>query len=349
MDSNHETSARDSIASSEVSRSCSASAKSSVKAASKASSQSSSKYTSQRSSSTRSSVIEAAARASAEAALAKAAYVKKQQEIKKESARLDLEKATLQAEIEVLESEKEAAAARAKAEILEATAAIENDDIHSVRSTIPPQVVQQRTEEYVQTQFNIQSLAPLHNALLHYEENPTLKTSPIVAEETSTCNVFTPSVVRHAHTAHHMLPPSSPNRPVKQDVTNHSPSPSPPDNQQRQHNQHSPHHTLPPMIDFAKFLARRELVTTGLSKFDDTPESFRACQSFLNATRDIGLTYGEQLDLLVKWLGKESSEHIKRIRAAHATNPQAALELSWNRLEECYAFLPALITKKSTE
>lgn len=92
------------------------------------------------------------------------------------------------------------------------------------------------------------------------------------------------------------------------------------------------------MTDFAKFLVRRELVTTGLSKFDDTPESFRAWQSsFLNATRDVGLTYGEQLDLLVKWLGKESSEHINRICAAQATNRQAALELSWDRLEECYA------------
>lgn len=58
--------------------------------------------------------VAARARASAEGAYAKAAYVKKQQEIKKESARLDLEKATLQAEIEVLESEKEAAAAQVK-------------------------------------------------------------------------------------------------------------------------------------------------------------------------------------------------------------------------------------------
>ena len=63
------------------------------------------------------------------------------------------------------------------------------------------------------------------------------------------------------------------------------------------------------MIDFAKYLARRELVTTGLTKFDDQPESFRAWQSsFLN----LDLTAGEELDLLVKWLGKESSEHIKK-------------------------------------
>lgn len=63
------------------------------------------------------------------------------------------------------------------------------------------------------------------------------------------------------------------------------------------------------MVDFAKYLARRELVTTGLTKFDDQPESFRAWQSsFLNATRDVDLTVAEELDLLVKWLGKESSE-----------------------------------------
>lgn len=92
------------------------------------------------------------------------------------------------------------------------------------------------------------------------------------------------------------------------------------------------------MMDFAKYLARRELVTTGLTKFDDQPESFRAWQSsFLNATQDLHLTASEELDLLVKWLGKESSEHIKRIRAVHVTNPEAALHMSWTRLRECYA------------
>ncbi len=31
-----------------------------------------------------------------------------------------------------------------------------------------------------------------------------------------------------------------------------------------------------PMTEFVKFLAHRELVTTGLSQFNDRPESFRA-------------------------------------------------------------------------
>lgn len=94
----------------------------------------------------------------------------------------------------------------------------------------------------------------------------------------------------------------------------------------------------PDMMDFAKYLARRELVTTGLNKFDDQPESFRAWQSsFFNATQGLELTASEELDLLIKWLGKESSDHVKRIRAVYVSNPQAALQLSWTRLQECYA------------
>lgn len=106
----------------------------------------------------------------------------------------------------------------------------------------------------------------------------------------------------------------------------------------RPNSYHDAHHNYPPMTDFAKFLACRELITTGLFKFDDTPENFRAWQSsFLNATEDIDFTYSQELDLLVKWLSKESSEHVKRIRAVYTTNPNTALQLAWDRLEECYA------------
>ncbi len=81
-----------------------------------------------------------------------------------------------------------------------------------------------------------------------------------------------------------------------------------------------------PVLDFAKFIARRELVTTGLTKFDDNPENFRAWESsFINATQDLQLSASEELDLLVKWLGKESSDNVRRIRAVYVTNPQAAL------------------------
>lgn len=89
--------------------------------------------------------------------------------------------------------------------------------------------------------------------------------------------------------------------------------------------------------DLARYLMRRELVSSGLLKFDDRPEhywSWRA--SFLTVTQDLNLSYREELDLLVKWLGAESAEHAKRIRSVHVLNPAAGLSTVWQRLEDCY-------------
>lgn len=91
------------------------------------------------------------------------------------------------------------------------------------------------------------------------------------------------------------------------------------------------------IMDMAKYLARKELVCAGLSNFDDRPESYRAWKSsFSNTIKDLDLTACEQLDLLTKWLGKESSEHVRRLRAVNISNPHAALKMAWDRLDECY-------------
>lgn len=90
-------------------------------------------------------------------------------------------------------------------------------------------------------------------------------------------------------------------------------------------------------MNMAKYLARKELVNTGLSHFDDRPESYRAWKSaFSNTIKDLDLTASEQLDMLSKWLGKESSGYVKRLRAVHIDNPKAALKMTWDRLDECY-------------
>ncbi|KAJ8353347.1 hypothetical protein SKAU_G00209140 [Synaphobranchus kaupii] len=130
MSSKSKTSAKDEKAESETTKS--SSTKASLKTRSKVTSKSSSK----------SSVIEAAAmaRASAEAAHTKIAYVKQQQEIKMKRAQLD-------ADLEILEVEGEAAAASVMAEVLEEAAGVVDENVPSARSTVPPQVVKQRTEE----------------------------------------------------------------------------------------------------------------------------------------------------------------------------------------------------------
>ncbi|XP_037095236.1 uncharacterized protein LOC119115110 [Syngnathus acus] len=290
-------------------------------------------------------------------------------------------------DLEELEIEKEAEVARVRAEVLEAAAAIENEDVLSIKSHLPAHVAQKRTEDYVQsqTQLNAQSLVAYSGVWRH---KPTHSPLPAAAEERSSHNVCRPSVneeheekeqFQEAINTPYYGPPfhgavrpceysllrqSSPIpttpprmdyfrplrdnfRPLQSDIgtptqpshaARHTSAPKPPDSPHMQQGQYSPPHASPPhMIDFAKFLARRELVTTGLTKFDDMPENFRAWQSsFLNATQGLGLSYSEEVDLLVKWLGKDSSEHVKRIRAVYVTKPKAALQLSWDRLHECY-------------
>lgn len=94
------------------------------------------------------------------------------------------------------------------------------------------------------------------------------------------------------------------------------------------------------MLDFAKFLAHRELVNTGFTKFDDRPETFRAWKSaFINAIHGLDLTAGEEMDLLTKWLGKDSSKHVRRIRSIHVSDPSTALVMAWNKLTERYGAL----------
>lgn len=91
------------------------------------------------------------------------------------------------------------------------------------------------------------------------------------------------------------------------------------------------------MLDVVKFMACHEIVATGLLQFDDQPENYRAWKaSFLSATRDLNLTAKEEMDLLVKWLGAQSGEQVKHIRAVHVNNPIKGLQMVWERLNEWF-------------
>lgn len=66
-------------------------------------------------------------------------------------------------------------------------------------------------------------------------------------------------------------------------------------------------------------------------------ENYRAWRrTFLNAIAGLDLTASEEIDLLVKWLGKESALHAERIRAVHINDPLRGLQMIWDRLDECY-------------
>ncbi len=303
-------------------------------------------------SSSKSSVASAAAkaRASAEAARAKMAFAKRQLEMKKEKARLEHERAKVEANLEALELEKEAAAALAEAEVLEA-AAMERDDNRSEISTLSSHVISMRTEEYVKQQTQVSSdfsTLPLNissstcaqdstprlidksqsmNAAYDGDTNTVQERSRLCDSERVQSSRFSDSPYNLPHSIPNTAFKASPHQdPASKRYTAQSDT------------QHYSQSQATPMLDFAKFIARRELVTTGLTKFDDNPENFRAWESsFVNATQDLQLSASEELDLLVKWLGKESSDYVRRIRAVYVTNPQAALQMSRTRLQECYA------------
>lgn len=94
--------------------------------------------------------------------------------------------------------------------------------------------------------------------------------------------------------------------------------------------------STPPLGEpLAQYLARRDLVNSGLYQFDDKPENDRAWySSFTNAAGEVHLTATQELDIITKWLGKESGEQVKRIRSVHVTNPNLALHKAWERLRE---------------
>ncbi|KAG1927244.1 hypothetical protein F2P79_024382 [Pimephales promelas] len=93
----------------------------------------------------------------------------------------------------------------------------------------------------------------------------------------------------------------------------------------------------PATSDLAKYLVRRELVSSGLLTFDDKPENYWAWKaSFLNATAGLYLSPKEELDLLCKWLGPKSSDQAKRLRAVHTYDAAAGVKMVWQRLEDIY-------------
>ena len=86
-----------------------------------------------------------------------------------------------------------------------------------------------------------------------------------------------------------------------------------------QSNKHSP--STPQTPDLAQYLMIKEMVSSGLLAFDDCPENYWAWKaSFLATTRELNLSDQEELNLLVKWLGPESSAQAKRIRSVHVNN-----------------------------
>ena len=277
------------------------------------------------------SLAAAKARAKVLAARACTSFVQKENE-------LLIEKAKMEAALATLKLDKEIAAAEAEAQALESTAQdLGKGSRASNVGVLPPQLPQERTSEYVerhsqegynpvlteppQSQPQLDDLAKISATPNLYDGNtdtrPRIPTTPLLK----------PDPDDDPHNFYTMRP----KQPFTPTFGEQTPQ--------------IPFADRTGFGDIARFLVRRELLSSSITKFDDRPESYWAWRSsFLNSIEGTDLTSSEELDLLSKWLGPQSSAHVKRIRAVHISDPAQGLRMVWSRLNECYGS-PEMIEK----
>ncbi|XP_060758870.1 uncharacterized protein LOC132869609 isoform X1 [Neoarius graeffei] len=271
------------------------------------------------------------ARAKAEAAKVRASYASKEAQLKVEKTKIDVE-------LEVLMLHREADIAVAEAAVLEEEAECES------RKSVSDGVKRERTQEYVRSQIKLsepQGPPPVPPA----NDNNGHSGETLVTWDGSQGSDPKPqpkSSKPKPDDNHAPLLTQRASETPKVEQTNKVLSPF--------SNPFTPHYNTPASMlhsaePFAQYMARRDLITSGLYQYDDRPENFRAWfSSFNGATAEVALTPTQELDLMTKWLGKESSNQVKRIRSVHINNPKTALKKAWERLWECYA-APEIIEK----
>ena len=132
-------------------------------------------------------------------------------------------------------------------------------------------------------------------------------------------NNLPPPPVSHNPLAAHYVPPLNDNLPPVAQIT-------------------QGYNTCPSAItDFSKFLLRKDFLLTRFSNFKDRPETFSAWSaSFRSIVQELGVTPFEEMDLLIKWLGPESSRFARSLRSANTHNPTLGVIQIWDRLHDRY-------------
>lgn len=304
---------------------------------------SSSRSSSSRSSKSSASLLAVKVRAKAEAVKARSTFVKKETELMMEKAQLKVEEARMEAALATLKQEKEVAAALAEAEILESAAAeVESKaDSKEIDIVIPHDSAEKITSDYVECHSKMlssQQSVPHRETRIGFNLHPDV-TCAATHQDTNQQSIHTGGDGAACSNMHPMNQPATQCRPSihpHRFSTMKVPPPLTPSPWMQQATQSSTHDHAT-VSEFSIFMARRELVASGMIKFDDLPENYWSWKStFMNVIQGLKLTCTEELDLLIKWLGPQSSEHVKIIRSVNVNDPVAGLNNAWIRLEECY-------------
>ncbi|XP_071100525.1 uncharacterized protein [Haliotis cracherodii] len=245
--------------------------------------------------------------AKAEAAKAAVEFAVKEADILRQQALIDEQqqvtaaqairkKAELQAECKLLQQRKEAAQAEAEVNALRATSV--SSDVQKSSIQLPAENSQERTRVYV-SQLRQMS----------QDQNNRTQRDRAGAE----------SLLDRQASTRPRNRPLDPNAPVFQSA---APFVSTQECQAE---------------DFSHFLLKKDLLLSRLRYYNDQPESYSIWKyAFQSVMGELRVTHMEELDLLVKWLGPESTKHALSLRASNAQDPQKGLERLWQRLDERY-------------
>ncbi|CAG2243390.1 unnamed protein product [Mytilus edulis] len=90
--------------------------------------------------------------------------------------------------------------------------------------------------------------------------------------------------------------------------------------------------------ELAKFIVKKDLLISRIQKFDDKAEYFGSWKkSFCDTVKELSLSASEEVDLLVKYLGPESTTSVIIIRSANYLDMSKARDRIWERLHDRYA------------
>ena len=82
---------------------------------------------------------------------------------------------------------------------------------------------------------------------------------------------------------------------------------------------------------------KRELLISRLKNYNDRPESFAAWKAtFQSIMQELQVSTDEEIDLLINFLGPESSRQANSIKTANFGDPRKGLSRIWERLTNRY-------------
>lgn len=248
------------------------------------------------------SLVAAKARARTEAMRARSTFVKKENELLIGKAQLKVEEARMEAALTTLKQEKEVAAALAEAEVLEsAAAAAEVDSKLDSKSlniaAIPHDSTEDRTRDYIEKHSEVHS-SNLTLLQHEYYTPPTAQDNiPEVRELKDSLSVC---VKQHpdSEELQAMKKNASHNYPEKTDDFSFTRRFHPTTTSPRVQPPQSLFSDKSDMNNLAIYMARRELSSSGMTKFDDHSDNYRSWKAtFKNVIKGLNLTCHEELDL----------------------------------------------------